>query len=64
MARYSAELLAPYVRRIEEPAEEIGALKTQLAAATNGQAAHVSETSSAPPADGQAGRSWWRRLFG
>ena len=60
MARYSAELLAPYVRRIEEQAEEIGALKAQLAAATstNGQA----ETPSAPPAAGQAERRRWRRL--
>ena len=34
MARYTRELLAPYVKRIEEQAEEIGALKAQLAAAT------------------------------
>jgi hypothetical protein len=28
------------------------------AAAMNGQAAHVPETPSAPPAEGQTGRSW------
>lgn len=51
MARYSAELLRPYVATIERQAEELGALRAQLAAATT----------SAPP----AGRSWWqRRVWG
>ena len=59
MARYSAELLAPYVRRIEEQAEEIGALKAQLAAATaNDQA--VTPNGAAPvPAERPR---WWERL--
>jgi hypothetical protein len=55
MARYTRELLAPYVKRIEEQAEEIGALKAQLAAATpapgtNGvaHAQAAAETASTP----------------
>ena len=59
MARYSAELLAPYVRRIEEQAEEIGTLKAQLVAATP-----TPETASAPPVRDPAGRGrWWQRLW-
>jgi hypothetical protein len=55
MARYTRELLAPYVKRIEEQAEEIGALKAQLAAATSAMetngVAHAqaaAETTSTP----------------
>ena len=59
MAVYSERLLAPYVRRIEEQAEEIGRLKEQLAAATNGHA----KTQSAPLAEWPTGRSWWQRLL-
>jgi hypothetical protein len=54
MARYTATLLAPLHAQLAAQAEEIGALKTQLAAVTQ----------SAPPAEGQTGRSWWQRLFG
>lgn len=55
MARYSAALLEPYVQRIEELSRENGALYALLAAA---------QTQSAPPVNDQAGRSWWRRLWG
>jgi hypothetical protein len=64
MATYSQQLLAPYVKRIEEQAEEIGALKAQLAAATpttgtNGvahvQAAAATASTPAPaPAPAEA----------
>jgi len=63
MARFSAALLAPYVRRIEGQAEAIGTLTAQLAVATstNGRAATQQD---APPAASQAGRSRRRRFGG
>lgn len=54
MARYSAELLRPYVATIERQAEEIGALKAQLEAAQTPRNSDHRDRSS----------SWWRRLFG
>jgi hypothetical protein len=61
LSRYRRELLALYVKRIEEQAEASGALKAQLAAASaNGRP----QMQDAPPAEGQTGRSEWRRLFG
>jgi hypothetical protein len=60
MAEYSAALLRPYVEKIEHQAERIGRLEAELEhARANGHAQQ-----SAPPAAGQAGRSWWARLFG
>lgn len=59
--------LEPYVRRIEEQAEELGQVRAELAAAkaetakataTNGQA----QQSAAPESSER--RPWWRRLFG
>jgi hypothetical protein len=62
MAEYTERLLAPWRTIVQQQAEEIGALKAQLAAAT--ATAPPPETASAPPAEGRTGRSWWARLWG
>ena len=58
MAAYTERLLAPYVKRIEEQAEEIGALKAQLAAREE----PAPQTESAPSPEWEA-RRWWQRLL-
>jgi hypothetical protein len=72
MARYTRELLEPLHARLEAQAERLGRLEAEnehlraqltAVASTNGQAAPPPETPSAPPAEGQTGRSWWSRLW-
>jgi hypothetical protein len=67
MAAYSEQLLAPYVRRIEELSREIGELRARLdgqAASTAGVAVdHQPETHSAPQAAWPEERPWWQRLL-
>jgi predicted transcriptional regulator of viral defense system len=74
MAIYSEQLLAPYVRRIEEQAERIGHLeeramhlqaeleqtRTQLAEAT---APPPEPEPPRPPAPERGARRWWQRLL-
>jgi hypothetical protein len=67
LARYSQQLLSPLLARLEQQATELGGLRNELAHA-RGRIAEL-ETPSAhgsvpSPAEGQAGRSWWRRLIG
>lgn len=73
MATYSQQLLAPYVRRIEEQAEELGTLKERLATAqariaeleAPPEAEEVEETQSqedATPAPPEQ-RPWWHRAW-
>jgi hypothetical protein len=76
MARYSRELLAPDLARLEAQAEEIGTLKERtvhLQATVEAQARRIAEleapapdgqaeTPSFPPAEDQMRRSWWGRL--
>jgi hypothetical protein len=61
LARFSQQLLAPYVAQIAELSQRVGQLEAELAAARgNGQA----ETQSAPPAEAwPAARSWWQKLL-
>lgn len=62
MAVYSERLLAPYVRRIEEQAEEIGHLKAEL---EQERSIRQRTNDDAPPPESQAERrSWWQRLWG
>jgi hypothetical protein len=58
MARYSRELLAPYVEKIEAQAERFGRLEAELAAYRQAEGQR-----DAPPAESQTGRSWWWRLL-
>lgn len=54
MAAYTEQLLAPYVRRLEEQAEEIGRLKAE-----NATLALLRDT-AAPPVEPDRRRPWWR----
>ena len=61
MAQYTAALLEPLHARLERQAEEIGKLKAELA---QERLSRRREHEDAPPAESQAGRSWWARLWG
>jgi hypothetical protein len=74
MATYSQQLLAPYVRRIEEQAEEIGTLRertTHLQAELEQTRAQLAEATAPKAPEPQTGathygeerRRWWQRLF-
>jgi len=58
MAAHSEQLVAPYVRRIEELSREIGVLRARL----DGQAAGHEVAPQAEP--WPEGRRWWQKLLG
>jgi hypothetical protein len=68
MAAYPERLLAPWRARVEQQAEELGALRERLAVAT-ARLAELAAPTQAPgaqdgaaPRPGGRRRSWWRWL--